>query len=116
MNVLNSYECREVIFVMKLRAFLRACGCLATVVARWIVCSDSSGHQRPPCRRAGEGRLAARPRMRAGPQREQSPGEELNFRLVCGETSQENELWHFMTVADKVPVSFLVNPLVSGGL
>lgn len=54
--------------------------------------------------------------MRAGPQKEKSPGKELNFRLVCGETSQENHLWHFTTVADKVPVNFLVNPLVSGGL
>lgn len=52
----------------------------------------------------------------AGPQEEKSRGERLNFRLVCGETSQENELWHFSAAADKVPVNFLVNPLVSGGL
>lgn len=51
-----------------------------------------------------------------GPQEEKSHEERLNFMLVCGETSQENELWHFAAAADKVPVNFLVNPLVSGGL
>lgn len=42
-----------------------------------------------------------------GPQEEKSRGERLNFRLVCGETSQENGLWHFASAADKGTCEFL---------
>lgn len=87
-------------------------GCLAAVVPMCIICAHSTGHTVPSLLLQGPGQLSTR----AGPQEEKSRGERLNLGLVCGETSQENELWHFAAAADKVPVNFLVNPLVSGGL
>lgn len=89
LRVQRSYLCDPVASVS---CGLLACSCLTAVVPRWI----SQRQAQSALLAAAWTKVSWAPA--AGPQ-EKSCGERLSLRLVCGETSQEKELWHFAAAA-----------------